>query len=270
VQDVVLDTTGTGGASALAQPPAAIAAPVAATVLSWSSSARSVRVAAASRSYLEVNENFNPGWQAVLGGRQLQPVRLDGWKQAWVLPAGSSGVVRLTYRPQAAYRDAVAAGLAAVVLCVVASLAVPLPGRRRRRRRQEPAPWPAGSAAPRWRKDASAWRRVAVGWLGAGCRLVCLAGLGLVLGGYPGAVLVPAAAVAFGGWRRLAGWRGWLAAGLFVVASAVGAAGEHMVFSGDGGLLVTALSNAVPQVICLIVVGALAAALLAAPREDES
>ena len=113
-------------------------------------------------------------------------------------------------------------------------------------------------------------RRVAVRWLGAGCRFACLAAFGLLVGGYPGAVLLPAAAIALGGWGRRAGWRAWLAAGLFVVASAVGAAGEHMVFSGDGGLLVTALSNAIPQVTCLIVAGALAAALLAAAPEDDS
>jgi arabinofuranan 3-O-arabinosyltransferase len=273
VQDVVLGVTGTSGASSQSQAPASTAAPVAATVLWWSSSSRSVRVAVSSRSYLEVNENVNAGWQAVLGGARLLPVRLDGWKQAWVLPAGSSGVVTLTYGPQAVYRDAVAAGLVALVVCVLASLALPLPGRLRRRRRQRPVPWAAGGGAasapgkvvsPREAAAAPPRRRAAVGWLGAGCRFACFSGFGLLLGGYPGAVLVPAAAVALGAWERLAGWRAWLAGGLFVVASAAGAVGEHMVFSGDGGLLVTALSNAVPQVICLIVAGVLGAVLLRA------
>jgi len=80
-------------------------------------------------------------------------------------------------------------------------------------------------------------------------------------------VLVPAAAVAVGAWERLAGWRAWLAGGLLVVASVIGAAGEHLVFSGTGGPLITALSDTIPQVICLITVGVLAAALLPAARD---
>ena len=51
-----------------------------------------------------MNENFNPGWRAVVDGRQLRAVRLDGWKQAWLLPAGTAGVVTLTYLPNAIYR----------------------------------------------------------------------------------------------------------------------------------------------------------------------
>jgi hypothetical protein len=92
---------------------------------------------------------------------------------------------------------------------------------------------------------------------------VVLAGAGLVLGGYPGALLVPAATFAFLG---LAGTRHretgpWLLAGLLLVASACGAVGEHLALSGDIGLVVSAPANAIPQVICLIVVGGMAAAL---------
>jgi hypothetical protein len=45
------------------------------------------------------------------------------------------------------------------------------------------------------------------------------------------------------------------------VASACGAVGEHLALSGDIGLEVSAPANAIPQVICLIVVGGMAAAL---------
>ena len=69
------------------------------------SASRIERVAAATRSYLEVNENFNAGWRAAIDGRTLLPVQLDGWKQAWVLPAGTSGVVTLNYQPAATYRE---------------------------------------------------------------------------------------------------------------------------------------------------------------------
>jgi len=53
-----------------------------AVIKSWSSSTRTIAVTAATSSYLAVNENFNVGWQAVIDGRQLRAVRLDGWKQA--------------------------------------------------------------------------------------------------------------------------------------------------------------------------------------------
>jgi hypothetical protein len=84
-----------------------------------------------------------------------------------------------------------------------------------------------------------------------------------VLGGYPGVILLPAVTVVLRvpdrGRRMLPAPH--LLGGLFAVASAVGAVGEHLVFSGDTGPFVTAETNAIPQVICLIVVGGLAAAL---------
>jgi arabinofuranan 3-O-arabinosyltransferase len=242
VQDVVL----TGK-----QHPARAGAPKAAAIVSWTSSERKLRVAAPTRSYLVVNENFNPGWRAVAGGRRLEPVRLDGWKQAWVLPAGTNGVATLTYQPESVYRVAVAGGLAAlVVVLLVAVLRF-----RRRSAVLEPAPWPPEQPAP----HRSRWLRR----LRLAAAVVLLAGAGLVLGGYPGALLVPAAAFAFGGLARTRRQETgpWLLAGLLLVASACGAVGEHLALSGDIGLEVSAPANAIPQVICLIVVGGMAAAL---------
>ncbi len=243
IQDVVL----TGQ-----QHVAKASAPKAAAIVSWTSSARTLRVAAASRSYLVVNENFNPGWRAVVHGRRLQPVRLDGWKQAWVLPAGTNGVVTLTYQPESLYRDAVIGGLAALVLVLLVAVV-------RFRRRQPSAPqmnqWPQEQPEP----HRSRWLR----WLRLIAAAVVLAGAGLVLGGYPGALLVPAAAFAFGGLARTRHRETgpWLLAGLLLVASACGAVGEHLALSGDIGLVVSAPANAIPQVICLIVIGGMAAAL---------
>jgi arabinofuranan 3-O-arabinosyltransferase len=243
VQDVVLT-----GHSHLAK----ASAPKAATIVSWTSSVRKLRVAAPVRSYLVVNENFNPGWRAVVDGRRLQPVRLDGWKQAWVLPAGTNGVATLTYQPESLYRDAVAGGLAALALVLLmAFLRFP------RRTPTAPAtvPWPQEQPAP----HRPRWRR----WLGLAAAVVILAGAGLVLGGYPGALLVPAATFAFAGLartrRRDTG--PWLLAGLLMLAAACGAVGEHLALSGDIGLVVSAPANAIPQVTCLIVIGGMAAAL---------
>ncbi len=254
VQDIVLTPARTAVAGA-----AAAATPVAAAVGSWGSSRRTVRVSAATRSYLEVNENFNAGWQAVTDGRTLQPVQLDGWKQAWVLPAGTSGVVALTYQPAVTYRAAIVAGLAALLLCLAISL-LPAGG--------TPLPWTPGYRRPGRRRSRL---RPTVVLAGA-----TLAAVGLVLGGYPGAVLLPVVT----GLLRLRSdgrpqgrhghdqwdWdtasRPLLLGGLLVVASAIGAVGEHLVYSGDSGPTVTVTANAIPQVICLLVVGGLAAACL--------
>jgi hypothetical protein len=109
-------------------------------------------------------------------------------------------------------------------------------------------------------------------WLGMAVVIALLAGVGLVLGGYPGAVLVPAATLVFSiPARRWVLSSPWVLAGLLFAASACGAVGEHLALSGDIGLVVSAPANAIPQVICLIVVGGLAAALLrpaAEPNRD--
>ena len=91
----------------------------------WGRSERRVTVAADTDSYLVVTENFNEGWTARLAdsGTELTPVRLDGWKQAWLLPAGTSGTVVLTYEPDTVYHAALLTG-AALVAAVLAALAV--------------------------------------------------------------------------------------------------------------------------------------------------
>jgi multisubunit Na+/H+ antiporter MnhB subunit len=105
------------------------------------------------------------------------------------------------------------------------------------------------------------------------CALVAV---GLWLGGYPGAVILPVATLAF---LMATGYRGspspsglrrfWLEllrpralAALLLLASVCSAVGEHLVQAGTSGLATTALVNAIPQVICLIIVGRLVAALI--------
>ena len=263
VQDVVLQSAGASGAGTVWG--GGGAAPAAAAVLSWTSSARTLRVAAATRSYLEVNENFNAGWQAVIGGRRLQPVQLDGWKQAWVLPAGTSGVVTLTFGPESVYRDAVLGGLVLLALAVVLALGVP------RRRSRPPLAWSAAPPVPGRRRCGTwpgppRWRR-----LTAGSTIALLAAAGLVLGGYPGAigvpVLVTVLCVSPPGWRLRPDPR--LLGGLFTVALVAGVIGQHLMLSGYAGLLVSAMADAIPQTVCLIVISGLTAVLLRnAPGRD--
>ncbi|MCD0451253.1 alpha-(1-_3)-arabinofuranosyltransferase [Actinocorallia sp. API 0066] len=99
----------------------------AASVTRWDASERAVEVRTTSGGYLTVPENFNPGWKAVLDGRTLTPVTLDGWRQAWKLPADASGTVHLTYTPDRPYRLALLTG--ALMALAIALLAA-LPSRR--------------------------------------------------------------------------------------------------------------------------------------------
>ncbi|WP_433388533.1 alpha-(1-_3)-arabinofuranosyltransferase domain-containing protein [Micromonospora sp. KLBMP9576] len=107
------------------------------TVLAWEPTDRRVRVAAGEEALLVVPENANAGWTATVAGRPLRSTRVDGWQQAWVLPAGGGGEVRLVFTPDGTYRGGLAAG--AVTVLGVLLLAV-LPVRRRVPAAVAPAP----------------------------------------------------------------------------------------------------------------------------------
>jgi arabinofuranan 3-O-arabinosyltransferase len=248
----------------------AVATPAApARIMTWTSSRRVLRVTASTRSYLVVNENFNPGWRAVIDGRQLRAVRLDGWKQAWLLPAGTAGVVTLTYPANAIYQGAILAGLTALALALMV-VAAAGPWARTRRRRGPP-PVTMAVPAPAARSGRRPLRRALVpvmGWLGVASGLVLA---GLWLGGYPGAVLFPVAVGVFLGFSR-GSRRGmvdpWLVAGLMLAASAAGAVGEHLVLGGGSGPVALWLADGIPQIICLLIIGRLTAALIR-PGSDQ-
>lgn len=233
----------------------------AARVLSWSPARRVLRVAVTRQSYLIVNENFNAGWQAALHGRVLQPVELDGWKQGWLLPAGSRGQVTLTYLPDGQYRVSLVGGLAAlgaVILVAVASL--------RRRRPGIDATAAEPDVAPAGPQTSGVLRR---------CLLVgglCLTGLvGVWTGGYPAAVGLPVLTLGFVlalAWQsrsRLAraAAEPWLAAALLLVAAGCAAAGHLLAEHAVAGSVLTVLSATAPQVACLVIVARIAAAVMA-------
>ena len=93
-------------------------------------------------------ENFNDGWVAEVDGEELTPVRVDGWQQGWVLPAGEQVTVELRYRPEATYDVILPFGLVVSGAFLLGALAIALIGlvARLRGRRPEPAPdvvWPA-------------------------------------------------------------------------------------------------------------------------------
>ena len=90
---------------------------------------------------LQVHENANPGWRATLDGTALTPVRVDGWQQGWLLPAGAAGTVHLTFGPDHPYRWSLLLG--ALLALLVVGVAV-RPGRESARRALSERPRRAG------------------------------------------------------------------------------------------------------------------------------
>ncbi|MEV7283808.1 alpha-(1-_3)-arabinofuranosyltransferase family protein [Streptomyces sp. NPDC093252] len=87
-------------------------------VRDWLGDRRELTVGSGAASYVTTYENFNDGWNATLNGRELTPVRLDGWQQGWLVPAGEGGTVKLSYGPATTYDAALigsGAGLAALI-----------------------------------------------------------------------------------------------------------------------------------------------------------
>ena len=102
-------------ASPVSASPAATA-PRTVTIDSWQPDSRLLRIGPGVASYLEVHQNYNPGWAAMLNGHPLAPVRLDGWQQGFIVPAGSGGAITLTFRPAGSYHLALIASLIAIAI----------------------------------------------------------------------------------------------------------------------------------------------------------
>ncbi|MET9965267.1 alpha-(1-_3)-arabinofuranosyltransferase family protein [Streptomyces sp. NPDC006356] len=88
----------------------------------WLGDRRAVTVGSGAASYLTMYENFNDGWHATLNGKELTPVRLDGWQQGWRIPAGAGGTVELSYEPAVLYEGGLIGS--AVALALLAGLAL--------------------------------------------------------------------------------------------------------------------------------------------------
>ncbi|MFI1400371.1 alpha-(1-_3)-arabinofuranosyltransferase family protein [Streptomyces sp. NPDC020681] len=93
-----------------------------ATAADWLGDRRSVTVGTGEASYLQMYENANDGWKATLNGKKLIPLRIDGWQQAWLIPAGEGGTVKLEYEPLVLYGIGMIGG--AVALALLAGLAL--------------------------------------------------------------------------------------------------------------------------------------------------
>jgi arabinofuranan 3-O-arabinosyltransferase len=109
-------------------------------VRKWSATDRAVMVTTSRSALLVVRENANTGWQATLNGTPLPALTVDGWQQAWLLPAGVVGMVQLRFRPQRVEVAGLVAGGGAVLVLIVLATA---------RSRRRPGPSPLVAATPR-------------------------------------------------------------------------------------------------------------------------
>ena len=114
--------SGAPSSSAAAGSAVASSAARAVTIRGWHPDQGRLSIGRGAASYLEVHENFNPGWTAALNGQPLTPMRLDGWQQGFIVPAGAGGTITLTFRPAATYHLALVASLvaAAILLALTA------------------------------------------------------------------------------------------------------------------------------------------------------
>ena len=73
-----------------------------------------------SSSILVAHQNFSSGWSArTATGVVLQPVRVDGWQQGWIVPAGTTGIVTATLDPDVWYVTALLSGAVALLVTFV-------------------------------------------------------------------------------------------------------------------------------------------------------
>ena len=220
-------------------PPVAVR-PSVPTVVAWEPTSRVVAVPPSDTvRTLELEENANAGWTASLDGVTLSPLRVDGWRQAFVLPAGSSGLVRLTYEPDAVLRAALLIGAVALGALL---LVVLLPARRR-------PPGPVGPAGG----------GILVGAVVVAALVLVAGPAGLLVGGAAAAVVLLAA-------RR---GRDLAAAliGALLLAAALAAAWVPWPASSE----LTGWRAALPSLLVVAALGAIGARAAAAePRAPSS
>jgi arabinofuranan 3-O-arabinosyltransferase len=142
----VVDGAQLSGPLAAESPAATTASVTPASTGAWGPARREVDIPEAMMSatsrVLVVPESLNPGWVAhTSAGTRLTPVAVNGWQQGWVVPAGTSGTVTLTFAPNSLYRAGLAGGLALLPL-----LALMAWWPRRRPPPDDPAahPWAPG------------------------------------------------------------------------------------------------------------------------------
>ena len=97
--------------------------------LGWGATERTVRIDPGPESILRVAESANAGWTAELDGVPLRATRVDGWQQAWLVPAGSGGRIDIAFGPQSRQSAGLIVGGVLIALAVIVGM---LPVRTRR------------------------------------------------------------------------------------------------------------------------------------------
>jgi arabinofuranan 3-O-arabinosyltransferase len=105
------------------------------TIKDWGTEHRTGTVSSGDQAYLEVHQAAAPGWTATLGGKTLKPVTLDGWQQAFIVPAGPGGTVTMSFAPVNGYHLWLIIAFVAFALLLILALWPRrwTPGRLRRR-----------------------------------------------------------------------------------------------------------------------------------------
>lgn len=88
----------------------------------WGSTSRTATIGAGEDSLFVVNDVFNRGWRATLDGVRLEPLVIDGWRQAFIVPAGSGGTIDLAFTPNRSYQAGIAIGLALLIALALLAL----------------------------------------------------------------------------------------------------------------------------------------------------
>jgi arabinofuranan 3-O-arabinosyltransferase len=99
------------------------------TRIDWGDGRRDVAITAGAAAVLSIAENFNEGWSATVDGRALAPVRTDGWRQGFVIPAGVGGTVAIRFEPDRWMRPALLTGGGLLLAVAVVALRRPRPRR---------------------------------------------------------------------------------------------------------------------------------------------
>ncbi|WP_166391618.1 alpha-(1-_3)-arabinofuranosyltransferase domain-containing protein [Nocardioides ochotonae] len=192
------------------------------TLTRWEASDRTAVVATGPEALLHLPENANPGWEARVDGEELRRVRVDGWQQAWVLPASGEVTVELSYAPQRVYTVLLPLGLGVSGLVLLAGIGAGIGLWWRRRRGTAPGiPESWATLSPR----ASSPAVVGLSAVAVFAFLGPVATVGLVLALVAGRVVAVSGSGALAAVTGALGW--WrdaapaLVAAVLVVASAL-------------------------------------------------
>jgi arabinofuranan 3-O-arabinosyltransferase len=223
------------------------------SVTSWGADRRTVQIGAGTRTLLAVHQNANASWTATLDGARLTPLRLDGWQQGFIVPAGTGGTIVIENLPGDTYRTQLVVGVLLVLLLLALAL---IPDRWRLRRSSDPDGYPRLLNPRALPLVSQLWR---VPGLVAGGAFATLA---VFLVGGPLALAVPVLILIGRRWPTVLPWIAFLCIGAAGVGVALGPDG--IPHSGTGAF------SWYVQVAGLVAFSAVAATLASCSAEGPS